>query len=247
MSNLPGGTGHWYEDDPRWGLGRLPSTQTTSTIGGIQPGLPSWSSAGGKPGDVAGGGIDGKKWGQAGVAGAGLLASVLAPPGIDVKGPIKEAQTSARNLGTTSDALTAQGSQALGPVLHYLAALQSGDPSAILQATMPERRRVIDQYDTAKQATQFAPRGGGTSAALMGLETSKAKDLGEIGGKARTDAFKAAQDLGTTLTQQGLSGKSASSSTLANLIQPIMRASEQDQSQVFSTFSNLAGLAMLFL
>lgn len=232
---------------------QTPSPYTSSPVGATsigdvgptQPGMSIGDYQG--TGAAPGGGWNASKGLQAGIAGAGLLTSLFAPPGIDVKGPIKEAQTSARSLGSTSDTLTSQGSQALGPVLHYLSALQSGDPTAILQATMPERRRVIDQYDTAKQSTQFAPRGGGTSASLVGLETAKAKDLAEIGGKARTDAFKAAQDLGTELTKTGVQGKASSTNTLANLIEPIMRASAQDQQSVFGTFSNLASLAMLFL
>lgn len=188
-----------------------------------------------------------RNWGQIAGAGIGLAGSLLAPDATDVGGPTREAQDAARKLGANASDVLKQGSATISPVLHYLAALNSGDPSAILQATMPERRRVLDQYDTAKQAIRFDPRGGGTSSAMVEANAREASDLAMLGSKARTDSLKMSADLGEALTSQGLQGENAAAGHMANLLGPIMRQQENDQKSTFETFASIAALAMMFI
>ena len=211
-----------------------------SGIGDVGPvDQPGWSSGG-----LGGGGYD---WGKVIGGVAPLALSFLAPDGIDMAGPTKEAQDAARTLGKTGATQAGQGAEALGPVLHYLAAMTSGDPQALLAATMPERRRVMDQYDTARQASQFAPRGGGTSSALVNLNSREASDLAMIGGKGRSDAMKASADIGTALSTSGAQAQSASASHLTQLLDPLLKQQASDQESVFNTFASIAGMIGMFV
>lgn len=194
--------------------------------------------------------------GKTGTFNYGKLATGLAPLALslfapkdtsNVPGAIGDATAAAKKLGLSGAQTSAQGSEALAPVLHYLAAVTSGDPQALLQATMPARRRVIDQYDTARQAAQFSPRGGGTSSAVVNANTREAGDLAAIGGEAQTKGMETAAQLGSALTGQGQNAQSASVSHLTNLLGPLIRNKEQDQQSVFSTFSSIASLMGLFL
>jgi len=231
----------WWNTDPT--TPALDSRQTTWNAGMMPTGSDSFSSAGSLSGGV------GKQydWGKIIGTGVSLAGSLLAPDSTDIKGPIKEAQAASRTLGTNAASILGQGSTALGPVLHYLAALQSGDPSAVLQATMPERRRVLDQYDTAKQATAFAPRGGGTSSAMVDLGAREASDLSLLGSKAQTDALKMGADLGTNLVGAGLQGENAAASHMTQLLQPIAQQKAQDDKNTWETFANIAMLAAMFI
>lgn len=232
------------------GLSRSSGTGTgAASLGALDT---TWDAQGNFLGDtsVTGdfSGRSGPNYGKIATSFAPLALSLFAPKdNSNVPGAIKNATTAATNLGTQGVATAAQGSEALAPVLHYLAAVTSGDPQALLQATMPERRRVIDQYDTARQAAQFSPRGGGTSSAVVNANTREAGDLAALGGKARTEGMTTAAQLGAQLTGQGQQSQSASVSHLSNLLGPLMQNKQQDQQSVFNTFSSIASMIGLFI
>lgn len=130
-------------------------------------------------------------------------------------------QISDRAAKTSASAvdLKQQGGDALAPVMKYLQALSSGDPSAVAQATAPERRRVIDQYDSAAQTiAQFGPRGGGATAANAQAQYGKANAISDITANARTSATKELGSLGTQLTGLGLSADQLASADLNTIL-----------------------------
>lgn len=132
-------------------------------------------------------------------------------------------QANADRLHDKSLDLSAKGSDTLSPVLAYFKKLMGDDPSAILEATGPERGRVIDQYDTARKAvSQFAPRGGGASQAIGQSYFSEANQLSDITSSARRDAFGASANLGTTLTGLGLSADQLESADLTTIINALL-------------------------
>lgn len=100
--------------------------------------------------------------------------------------------------------LTGDGKQALLPVLQHLIALTGADPAALFQATQPERSRVMDQYDTARKAIQFLPRGGGQASATMDAGAKEASDISTIIANARNGAFGQLGTLGSGLLTTGL-------------------------------------------
>lgn len=183
-----------------------------------------------------------------GIAGfAPLALSLFAPSdNSNVPGAIKNATDAANTLGTTGQNTSAQGAEAINPVLHYLAQVTSGDPAALAAATAPQRRKVIDQYDTARQQAQFAPRGGGTSSAVVNANTRQAGDLSQINQTAQSEGMKTAAAVGEALTGQGANAQSASVGHLTSLLQPLIQNKQADQQSIFNTFSSIASLIGLF-
>lgn len=127
--------------------------------------------------------------------------------------PYKDkAGSSADALSQLADLLTKkgegisdQGQQALHPVIQYLMALTGADPAALAQATQPERARVLDQYDTARKALQFLPRGGGQASATMEAGAKSASDISSIIANARTQGVGQLGSLGKGLLDTGIS------------------------------------------
>ncbi len=126
-------------------------------------------------------------WVVGGLAGASALPLIFGGGNDESKGPLAGLQKQADQATDLSKQFSQQGMDMFGPASEFLKALISGDRQALLQATQPERRRVIDQYATAKKnLAEFTPRGGGQAAAMNQLEAGKAADLaGVTSGSAR--------------------------------------------------------------
>lgn len=187
--------GNTYQFDPSVGL---PSRQTVPTsgsmpIGGGSPNV-SHSMGGG------GGGFD-----YAGAAGtaAPIMAAIFGG------GDNKSAQQASGNsdqLASMAKMMFGEGHGATDQALTYLMHVAGGDPTALLNATAPERGRVLDQYDTAKKALMFTPRGGGQASATADLEASKAATMTSQTATARTSAVNALAQIGAQESAQGTAG-----------------------------------------
>jgi hypothetical protein len=128
---------------------------------------------------------------------------------------------SKQNKGRANE-LADQSSAALNPVLNYFKALASGDPSALMAATAPERGRVIDQYDAARKAAVVsAPRGGGTTSAIVNSYITEANQLSDITATARRDANSSLGQLGINLAGLGLSADQLASADLDSILQAV--------------------------
>jgi hypothetical protein len=125
--------------------------------------------------------------------------------------------------------LSGQGTEALAPVMDYFKKLLSGDPNMMMEATRPERGRVIDQYDTARKAvTSFAPRGGGQTSAVAGSFVQEAQQLGDVTSSARKEAVGQAGQLGATLKGLGLSADDLATKDLNSIISAVMGNKQLD-------------------
>src|SRR5206468_3166454 len=168
----------------------LPSRQTVPATG--LPIGPAPTVQGAEPGP---------DWGNIAGAAAPFLFSLLGSN--RAKGQAGQSTDQlaqlAKAFGTQGQQLAGQGQAALAPVIAYLQALVGGDPQALNQATQPERARVLDQYDTARKALQFLPRGGGQAGAVMQAGSRAAGDIGSIIGGARQGAANTLGTLGQNL------------------------------------------------
>lgn len=141
-----------------------------------------------------------------------------------------------------------EGQHLLQPLTEYLKAVTGGDRQALLQATMPERRRVIDQYATAKKAiAEFTPRGGGQAAAGAQLQADQAGDLANIGASARKEGFQQSGQVGMGLQGMGLQADAIASGDLNSLIQTLT-AQEEAKANRWAQVGQAAGMiaAMYF-
>jgi hypothetical protein len=201
---------------PNWGGGALGAGSGAlagAEIGSIVPGIGTGIGAG--VGAIAGGlmGLFKKKPGAAAPLSVDPYTALLAK---NAAGATAEGQ-----------ATSAEGDTALSPAMNYLKSILSGDPSAMLAATQPERGRVIDQYDTARRNTAaFGPRGGGTTGALAGSRFQQASSLSDITSGARRDAVKSETELGVNLKQLGLSQEALATQDLGTVINSILSTQE---------------------
>jgi len=209
---------------PNWGGGARGAAQGASAGSMFGP----WGTAiGGGAGFIGGlftGGDDKKKKEEA-----------------DAQGLTEEAQQMLRGQATRLQGkgtqLQQEGTEALSPVLQYFKQLLSGDPAAMMQATAPERGKVIDQYDAARNAiARFAPRGGGQGTAIAGSYVQQAQQLSDITSKAREGAAAGLAQLGPQLQALGLSADQVASMDLNTLIQSVLSKEELDLTRRGQTF-----------
>jgi hypothetical protein len=147
-------------------------------------------------------------------------ASLIPRDPTDVKQTSTAASSAAGSLLTTGSSLTRQGSEGLAPVFDRLTKLLSGNSSAIDSATQPEVASVLRQYDTARRnSSEFAPRGGGKTSAMVSSNAQEASDISQTKNKAVNDASTQLAQLASTLTGQGISASEGGTAGLMNLVQ----------------------------
>lgn len=147
-------------------------------------------------------------------------------------------------LGGEAKQTSEMGTSVLGPAVDYLKSLAGGDRQQMLAATMPQRRRVMDQYDAAKKSiAEFAPRGGGQASAMINLEANKASDLSMLGAGAQRDAVTESAQLGTALKQTSLGAQGQQGANLNSQISAIL---QQAQTKGMSAAGLGEALGMLF-
>lgn len=199
---------------PNWGggaSGAASGAAKGAAIGSIVPGIGTGIGA-------AGGAIIGGL--------KGLFSKKKKKPGEedkDAKGDMDLLRQHAGEQDVQGDALSAQGQAALAPSMSYFKDILGADPSASMAATAGARGRVIDQYDTARQAaSRFGPRGGGQQATIAQSYFQQANQLSDISSQAKSDAASQLGQLGATMTGLGLSAEQLASADLSTVIQAVL-------------------------
>ncbi len=197
---------------PNWGGaagGALSGAGTGAALGSFVPGI----------GTGIGAGVGAIYGGLRGLFSGGDDDEDAAKAASDLD-PLRDSATALRQKGAL---LGGQGQQALAPTLAYYQSLIGQDPAALMQATAPERGRVIDQYDSARRAAaEFGPRGGATNAAIANSHFQQAQQLGDITSMAKRDATSQLAALGATMTGLGLSADQLASMDLNAVIQAVL-------------------------
>lgn len=166
-----------------------------------------------------------------GAAGAGIGGTLLAKKAAGGGKPDQNAidpytsilQKQSEQASREGAESSAMGSEALAPAMQYLKALTGNDPAALLEATRPERGRVIDQYDAARKAVEnFGPRGGGTTSTLAQSRFQQAESLADITSSARRNAVASEAELGTQLKSIGLNAQQLASSDIDSVINAVL-------------------------
>ena len=130
---------------------------------------------------------------------------------------------SSANLRTQAGELGDTSAQAMVPALRYLKDLVSQNPADQLNATRGERRRVIDQYDTARRAiAQFSPRGGGMTSVSAQSRFDQAESLADVTSSAQRDAIGQLTSLGVSTAGLALSAEQLASSDLNTVINAVL-------------------------
>lgn len=151
----------------------------------------------------------------------------------------------ATTLGTQGKSIAGEGQTALAPVLKYLQAVAGGDPAALNAETAPERAKVLDQYDTARKAIQFGPRGGGQASATINAGARAASDITSLTAAAHRQGATDLGNLGKGLLDSGVSEQHAAASELASVLQTYDKA-KQERSQANAGLGAAIGQALSF-
>lgn len=112
----------------------------------------------------------------------------------------------------------------------------SGDPTKEAKALAPETSAAQETaQQTKNQAAQFAPRSGGTAAAMAGLDANTRAQLIKLLGSQQAGAASGAANLGTQEQQIGLTARQmqdqAAQQRLENWMNSILGKSTQDAVQ----------------
>lgn len=190
-----------------------------------------------------------EKWGIGLGGAAAALPLLFGGGGDDVSKALANLQKTASQANQVGIDATAQGSDLFRSVVPYIKALAGGDQAALNLATMPERRRVIDQYDTARKSiAEFTPRGGGQATAMSNLRGQEAGDLAGLFAGAQKEGVSAATDIGHVLSSLGLSAEGMSAQTQAAIAQ-ILQKQQENKAAGWSGFGKAIGeiIATIFL
>lgn len=177
---------------------------------------------------------------------AGMGLPLAMDQGSHQSDPLTALRSSADTAVKQASDLSGQGKDLFGPAADYLKKILSGDRQQMLEATMPERRRVIDQYATAKKAiAEFTPRGGGQAGSLSQINATEASDLATIGSGARADAAKTGLNTGLNLESLGLTASSLASTDLNALMQ-MMETQHENSANRWAEIGKAAGTIALY-
>lgn len=138
-----------------------------------------------------------------------------------------------------------EGGDALAQFTQYFRDILGPDPNAALAATAADRGRVIDQYDTARQAAaEFGPRGsGGATAASALSRVSEANQLSDITSNARSNAAAQGGNLAASLAQLGISEEMLASGDFQTIIQAMLGSEQLREASAGRRSQMTAGLA----
>lgn len=193
-------------------------------------------------------GFDWGKAGKIGAIAAPALATAFAPSIPNITGDVNTIRSNAQTQNLQGSRLAAQGKSTLDPALRYFQQLLSGDPGTALQATQPDRARVIDQYDAARKAiATTTPRGGGSASTINESRVKEASDLGTLTASARANAANTAASLGLDLSKTGLTAEEQSQQILAETLGPTLNQENQDTANTWKTVGSIAAIAAMFL
>jgi hypothetical protein len=162
---------------------------------------------------------------------------------IDPNSPEGMLQSRAKTLQDQSSSLVGQGAETLGKAGEYYEGLLGSDPGALLEATKAERGRVIDQYDTARQAiSEFGPRGGGATSAMAASRVAQANQLSDITAQAKQQAVTGAADVGATIANLGMTAEQVASADLNTVLNAMLSREGHDIEKRGQTMGMWSGI-----
>ncbi len=184
------------------------------------------------------------------LGGGGALASFLGSRGSsdDLDAVLRQLGTQATQQTEQGQDLLDLGTSSLQPALRFLTAITRGDAGAIGSVTRPERTRVLDQYDAARQSVaQFTPRGGGQTSAISTSFTDEANTLSNIFATGRREGATALSQVGAGLTRTGAGTTASGTQSLGSLVQAFLNQDAQARQSSGGFGEALGSLAGLLL
>jgi hypothetical protein len=130
--------------------------------------------------------------------------------------------------------------------LSFFQTLLSGNRNAIAAEVAPDVENIETQYDTAQKANaEFAPRGGGATAAQEESRFQEAASIAPLFTQARETGATGAASVSDMIAQLGLGELGVSSSTAANTVGQLQTSQQMQQQQQAAAGSAIGGLIAL--
>lgn len=221
---------------PSWG-GAAKGATTGAAVGSFVPviGTGVGAGIGGLIGGLFGGGDkkDEASGGDGDVSG-----------GVNYDSITRQISERAGKKSARADALGAEADESMALVTDYFRKLAGGDAAAVAQATQPQRARVIDQYDTARNAiANFGPRGGGSTSASAMSRISQANQISDITAGAQADGADKLANIGMAQEGLALSAEQLASADMNTLISAVLNREGLDAQKSAGKGQMAAGLA----
>jgi len=158
--------------------------------------------------------------------------------GPEEQAAFKQAGGAAAGLGASSGQLLNFGQDRLRETSQFLSPLLSGDRSAALGATSPERGQITSFFRGAGRRIREESRGGVRDLAIAQNARDKAGALAGLIPSLRLGAAQTSANLGTSATQTGVAGQQASGGIFAQLA-GALQAGRLDEGRLQGLFSQL--------
>jgi hypothetical protein len=124
-----------------------------------------------------------------------------------------------------------QATAALQDPLKFFNALLTGDRNTLQSVLGPEINTLTSQYETGRRSTnEFAPRGGGSTAANAEARFKESSDITNLVGGARKEGAAGQTAIAQLLSQLGLGELGTGTGAAANLSSELL-AQQQNQQQ----------------
>ena len=129
---------------------------------------------------------------------------------MDIFGPTKAEKSAMDALNSSSGVAVQQGEGDTTAASKWYQDILSGDPTKQAQAIAPQTAAAQEGAQQQKnQASQFAPRSGGMTATMSGLDENTRAQLIKLLGSLTTSSASGAAGLGSSLLTSGMSGQAA--------------------------------------
>ena len=119
---------------------------------------------------------------------------------------LQQAEANAATFGLNqAESTLPKATSLLGQPLQFFQALLTGDRQTIMNTIAPAVSTITSQYETAKRANQeFAPRGGGATAANAEAPYKEAGDISQLVEGAQQEGAAGVTDIASLLGNLGL-------------------------------------------
>lgn len=157
------------------------------------------------------------------------------------------AETQAVQYGTSAaESIIPQATTGLTSALNFFQTLLSGNTNQIAAAISPDVQNIKTQANTAEQtAAEFAPRGGGATAANEEARFGTAKSIADLFTGARTAGAQGVTSISSLLGNLGTSLLGGAESTAANTVSQLQTSQQMQQQQQAAAGSAIGSLVAL--
>jgi hypothetical protein len=149
---------------------------------------------------------------------------------------------------TQAESTLPQAAGGLNQSMNFFQQLLTGNQNALASVLGPDISTLTSQYETSERSnTEFAPRGGGATAANEEARFQEAGQIQNLFSSARTEGAEGTAAIAQMLGQLGLGELGTSSSTAGSLASQLLSQQQNEEQQTAALGSAAGGLIALLV